>query len=503
MLDGKKVKSPQSSAKRNTEEGPVMSGYGSTVPRWSLFLGNAFEHYDMALFGLLSPFLANLFFADYAPVTALILTYCIMPLGMAARPLGSLFFGYIGDKRGRKEALVLALTGMAMTTVIMGLLPTCREVGSWAPCFLALGRMVQNFFSAGETTGGGIYLMEHTPPSQQDKVSGIYGASTVAGLLFASLGVSLLCSLGLIDDYWRLLYLLGCFTALFALFLRNKMTASVSPRPVPFSLREALRVCWIRREAVVRIAMAAGFSYASYAMALVMINGFVPLVSSVSIGEMMQVNALMLGIDLALLPIFGWVAGRYSREKMMKRAGFVAAISAFPLFWLLQGASLTVIILIRLVLLLIGVWFSAPFYAWAQQQLPASDRYTVVSFAYAIGSQLIGGPTAAISLWLFHTTGSVGSAALYWAFLGLCMSGLLVRACNQVDDQKRPSYGRRVGMGLWNYSAKSIYRPIANAFKPNSCRRRRGGMTLDRRAPKKLPAIPAAETVTITSPLTS
>ena len=172
--------------------------------------------------------------------------------------------------------------------------------------------------------------------------------------------------------------------------------------------------------------MAAGFSYASYAMALVMINGFVPLVSSVSIGEMMQLNALMLGIDLALLPIFGWVAGRYSREKMMKRAGFAAAISAFPLFWLLEGASLTVVILIRLVLLLIGVWFSAPFYAWAQQQLPHSDRYTVVSFAYAIGSQLIGGPTAAISLWLFHATGSVGSAALYWAFLGLCMSGLLV-----------------------------------------------------------------------------
>lgn len=58
---------------------------------WSVCLGNLFEHYDTALFGFLSPFLAPLFFPKHDPLTALILTYAIIPLGMVMRPLGALF----------------------------------------------------------------------------------------------------------------------------------------------------------------------------------------------------------------------------------------------------------------------------------------------------------------------------------------------------------------------------------------------------------------------------
>src|SRR5262245_113042 len=99
----------------------------SPLSKWSMLLGNLFEHYDTALFGLLSPFLAPLFFPGQDPLTALILTYCIIPLGMIARPIGSLIFGYIGDTRGRKEALVLSLMGMAIITTIMGFMPTYQQ----------------------------------------------------------------------------------------------------------------------------------------------------------------------------------------------------------------------------------------------------------------------------------------------------------------------------------------------------------------------------------------
>ena len=79
----------------------------------SACLGNLFEHYDTALFGFLSPFLAPLFFPDQDPVTALILTFAMIPLGMLARPIGSLAFGYIGDVYGRANALFISLIGMS------------------------------------------------------------------------------------------------------------------------------------------------------------------------------------------------------------------------------------------------------------------------------------------------------------------------------------------------------------------------------------------------------
>src|SRR5204862_5975364 len=91
---------------------------------WSAWLGNFFEHYDTALFGFLSPFLAPLIFPDKEPIVALILTYAIIPLGMLARPIGSLVFGYIGDVYGRKQALFLTLAGMSCVSGCIAFTPT-------------------------------------------------------------------------------------------------------------------------------------------------------------------------------------------------------------------------------------------------------------------------------------------------------------------------------------------------------------------------------------------
>src|ERR1700688_1495282 len=107
---------------------------------WNACLGNLFEHYDTALFGFLSPFLAPLIFPKQEAITALILTYAIIPLGMLARPLGSLVFGYIGDMYGRKHALFLTLTGIALVSGGIAFIPTYVQAGMLAPLLFFLGR---------------------------------------------------------------------------------------------------------------------------------------------------------------------------------------------------------------------------------------------------------------------------------------------------------------------------------------------------------------------------
>jgi MFS family permease len=401
----------------------------SRLSKWSILLGNLLEHYDTALFSLLSPFLAPLFFPRHDSLTALILTYAIIPLGMIARPLGSLVIGYIGDTWGRKEALALSLIGMAIVTGCMTFLPVYQQVGILAPLLLSVGRIFQNFFAAGEVMGGAVYLMENSSDTQQDWMSGLYNASTVAGILLASFGVSLLCLFDHVQTYWRLLYLFGCSTALVACVLRVNLhfKSSVQSHDFSTSFKRSLRACWEMKEAFLTIAVAAGFSYASYTMALVMINGLVPLISPLTMDEMMHLNTVMLLIDFLLLPLFGLLARRFSREKMMIFAAGLAVLSGFPLMWTLQGALLPVVILVRLCLVLIGVCFSAPFYAWSQTLVPVSCRYTVLSLAYAMGSQLIGGHTATLSLWLFQKTHWIASVAGYWMGLGLLSSILIAK----------------------------------------------------------------------------
>jgi MHS family proline/betaine transporter-like MFS transporter len=410
----------------------------SNLSKWGMLLGNLFEHYDAALFSLLSPFLAPLFFPEQDPLTALILTYCIIPLGMVARPIGSLVFGYIGDTRGRKEALVLSLSGMAIVTGSMGFLPTYHQAGMLAPILLSISRIFQNFFAAGETMGGAIYLIENSPESYKDIISSLYNSSTVAGILLASAGVSALCALNLVQDYWRYLYFSGCLTAVFTAFLRIKaplksLLINLSPE-MSFTFKSILQVCWNRWQALVAIAIASGFSYASYTLSLVVMNGFAPLVSSVSKTEMMHLNTFLLGLDFLLLPPFGMLAKRFSRENMMIISSALAMLSGFPLFWFLEGASLFTVIFIRLLVVIIGVWFSAPLHAWSQTLVPSSHRYTVISFGYAIGAQVLGGPMAAISLWLFQQTNWIISVGWYWMILGLLASYFVAKQEAQADD---------------------------------------------------------------------
>lgn len=394
---------------------------------WSSCLGNLFEHYDTALFGFLSPFIASLIFPEKEPLTALILTYAMIPLGMLARPFGSLFFGYIGDYYGRGRALFLTLAGMGILSGVIAFSPTYLQAGILAPILFCIGRVLQNFFSAGETMGGAIFLLENSSEKKHDFLSSCYNASTVGGILLASLGVSLLSQYGNVESGWRVLYLIGCITAFFGCMVRRKIPDVPNPsRASSFSknLLNLAKVFWVQKKVLLSIMVISGFSYASYSVALVLLNGFVPLVSSLSKSQMMGLNTSLLVLDFCALPFFGFLSSKISREKIMLFSSLGVIAIALPCFQLLEGASLGLVIGIRVSFVLLGVAFSAPFYSWAQHLIPASHRYALISFGYALGSQLLGGPTAAVSLWLFKTTGSVLSASLYW--LTLAFGSVLV-----------------------------------------------------------------------------
>jgi MFS transporter, MHS family, proline/betaine transporter len=396
----------------------------SRMQLWSACLGNLFEHYDTALFGFLSPFLAPLLFPHQEPLMALILTYAIIPLGMLARPLGSIVFGHIGDVYGRKHALFLTLVGMAFVSGGIAFIPTYLQVGLLAPLLFFLGRALQNFLSGGETMGGAIFLLENTSEKRHDLLSGLYNASTMGGHLLASFGVYLLSRYALIDPGWRLLYLFGCITALFGCMIRRQVDFPKDKNSVKFSqtLSKLGSIFWTYRKPFSLIAITSGFAAANYSIALVLMNGFIPLVSSFTKTEIMEINSYLLIFDFLALPFFGWLASKVSREKLMLSASLGVVVLAIPLFTLLEGASLISVIGIRTYFVISGVAFFAPFHAWAQQLVPPAYRYAVISFGYAIGSQVIGSPTAAISLWCFKTTGIASSVSWYWVVLAIASS---------------------------------------------------------------------------------
>lgn len=393
---------------------------------WSACLGNLFEHYDTALFGFLSPFLAPLMFPAQDPLTALILTYAIFPLSMLARPLGALVFGCIGDAYDRERALFFTLAGMALISGLIALSPTYAQAGILVPIFFCFGRALQNFFAAGETMGGAIFILERAPEKRYDILSGLYSMSAIGGHLLASWGVYALSQYSSINPGWRLLYLFGCITALFGCMIRRVPSHPyTNMRPTIAGLKNTLLLNF---KPLVILILNAGFAYATYSMALVLMNGLLPLVSSITKAEAMKINSYLLILDVCALPLFGYAASKISREKLMLCVALATVCLAIPLMMALPNASFACIIAIRVVLVLLGVAFFAPFHAFAQTLVPAHCRYAVISLGYAIGAQLLGSPTAAISLWCFQKTGMIASIGAYWMLLALASSISLIFA---------------------------------------------------------------------------
>lgn len=398
-----------------------MSSVSSRILKLSLLVGNLLEHYDSALFSLLSPFFASIFFPEHDYLTALILIYTIIPIGMLARPVGSLFFGHIGDSKGRHEALFWSLLGMAIVTAGIGLIPSYEVIGLAAPLCLAVGRIGQNFFAGGETIGGGVYLIENTPKEKQSMASSYYSSFTVAGIFLGSIAISFFYRFNMIEDYWRVLFLMGSGTAFCAWVLRaNNSALALKPaKPIKEPFLSSLKICCSYRQPLATIILVSGFSYASFSTSSLVMNGLIPVVSENTLSDMMHLNVFLLGINMFLLPLFGWLAQKLTNQKLMLLASSIGFASAIPLFLLTVDASYEQAFFIRLAFILIGIAFSAPFYAWAQTLVPANHRYTLVSFGYAVGSQLFGGPTASFSLWMFKQTNSVVAASSYWMLLGL------------------------------------------------------------------------------------
>lgn len=382
--------------------------------RLGCLLGNLLEHYDSALYGLLTPFIGPLFFPNHDPIVRLIITYSLIPLGMCARPIGALFFGQLGDRLGNGFAFYLSLLGMGLISLLIALTPTYAEIGFLAPLILIMSRLLQNFCAAGENASGAMYLIEKSP-SDENISSSWYSSSTIAGILLASSVIALFCSLKIIETHWRLLYLFGSSTALLAIFLRRKLPSFNREKKTPLTLDLFFK----NRKQLFYIALTAGFSYATFSVAFILTNGLTPFIANVSQDDMIYLNTVLLGLDLLMLPLFGLIANIVSPEKLMRVTSLMAAFLSLPLFYCLEHANFTLIILVRTLFVIIGVGFSATFYSWAKNFVSIPQKLTLISLGYALGTQIIGGPTALISLWLFAKTGIPLLAGSYWMLLAI------------------------------------------------------------------------------------
>ena len=116
------------------------------------FVGALMEWYDFFLYGTASALvLGQLFFPDADPAISTIAAFATFGVGFLARPVGGIVFGHFGDRVGRKTMLIITILIMGASTFIIGLLPTYKSIGVWAPILLVVMRLCKDSVSVEST----------------------------------------------------------------------------------------------------------------------------------------------------------------------------------------------------------------------------------------------------------------------------------------------------------------------------------------------------------------
>jgi MHS family proline/betaine transporter-like MFS transporter len=384
-------------------------------------IGNAVEWYDYGLYGYLAPILATLFFPSKDPLNSLIATFGVFAAGFLLRPLGAIAFGHLGDRFGRKKALVVSVALMAVPTGLIGLLPTYADVGASAALLLLLLRLLQGFSVGGEMTGSIIFLVEHAPPSRRGFIGSWAGFSTSAGcLLGAGVGALMVTFLGrevVADWAWRLAFLLGAVLGFVGLFLRlgveespqfESMAKSEGVARVP--LLDALR--HERRQMLTAFSLL-WLSSVGFFTVSVYLPGYLSNAAGLSLNSAMMINWLGTIVVALLVPPVGALSDRVGRKPPLWFAATGLMLLSYPLFWLLTQGEFTFCLIAQCIFAGLLATLVAPLNALLVELFKTRSRYTALSLGFNMATSLFGGSAPLLATYMVKLTGDARSPGLY------------------------------------------------------------------------------------------
>jgi MFS family permease len=393
-------------------------------------IGNILDRYDMAIYGLMAAFIAPNFFPSSDPIVGVIKTYGVMALGLFTRPFGALIFGKMAMNLGSRRVMVICLSGVAITTGAIGLIPSYDKIGSAATLIFVLTRILQGIFASGENTVAPFFVIQNSPSQKATRSSAYYNCSTMIGVVMASVAATIVSYSPDPNFYWRIAFVFGFATGILGIILRFLVVSDLEESRPDFNLKKVFKLVFIHKSTIYRIMLVSSFSYITYTVPFVFMNSFVPEVTNIKIGEMLQLNSVLLVLDTALIPIFGIFAESYDRAKFMALMSGFVAITVIPLFYFIQGADFIYVMFVRLIIIIAGLAYLAPLQAWYYSLFTGSERYLLVGVGYSLGEEILGRNSTAICLWLWYYFKHPAAPAFYICFVAT-MATIALTIINQ------------------------------------------------------------------------
>ncbi|MCX2687779.1 MFS transporter [Pseudomonas sp. DCB_AW] len=402
--------------------------HDSRMPRKAVTaatIGTALEWFDFTLYGAMSAtILPKLFFPAMEPTAGLLASLATFGVGLAARPLGAITCGYLGDKLGRRNLMLATVTMMGLASVLMGLLPTYGQVGIWAPILLVLLRIIQGFALGGESTGAQLMALEHASPDRRGRYSGMLGLCSPLSQILANgvlMGLAATLSSERFESFgWRIPFLMSFVLVIVAIFIRLKVDetpAFVALKKAPLKQEKSPLTSAVSSHYKTILRLMLFFCSPAALFYLIVIFSLSYLTKHLGFSQSTGFMSLMVANMCAIFGALagGYLSDRWGRKKALALGSCMTLLILFVYFPILNTLNVPAIMAIMGLFLGFTQFQSGIQPVAFAEAFPTQVRYSGSALAYTGANLVIGGPMPMIAVWLMSQSNNSP-----WPLVTLC-----------------------------------------------------------------------------------
>ncbi|WP_346128307.1 MFS transporter [Lentzea roselyniae] len=392
-------------------------------------VGNLIEWYDWYAYTAFSIYFAAAFFPKGDQTAQLLNTAAVFAVGFLMRPLGGWLLGRYADRHGRRAALTLSVTLMALGSLIIALTPSYATIGVAAPVLLVLARLLQGLSVGGEYATSATYLSEVASPRRRGFYSSCQYVTLTAGQLVA-LGVQIvlqqfLSKPEMTEWGWRIAFVIGATGAIVVMWLRRGMDESENferqkDNPQKGTFRALLKH---PKECLLVVGLTLGGTVAFYTYTTYL-QKFMVNTSKIDAATVSWINFAALLVFVVLQPIAGALSDRIGRRPLLLGFGVLGTLVTVPLLSTLAKTSEAFpAFLLMLGGLVIVTGYTSINAIVKAELFPTNIRALGVGLPYALTVAIFGGTAEYVALW-FKQAGM--ESVFFYYVAGCVLISLLV-----------------------------------------------------------------------------